>query len=320
MAAVRTSGLVKRFGQTRAVENVDLVVQEGEARGLLGPNGAGKTTLLRLLFGLVAPDAGWVELFGRRSAPHGLTALDGVAGFIEEPSFYPYLSGRVNLEILAELDGGGAAGRVDEVLERVGLSARAEDRLSGYSTGMRQRLGIAAALLRGPRLLLLDEPTSGLDPAGARDVRSLIRELAAAGTAVLVSSHLINDLEGACDSFTILRRGQIVWDGTAERLRAQAPASGYALRTSDDERASELAERYPGVRVARAPGGGLTLRAREGRLDPYTVGLGEARISIRRLELMLSPLESMFFALTSDHPLDDLSLLEERLAEATAGR
>ncbi len=320
MPAVRASGLVKRFAQTRAVENVDLVVQEGEARGLLGPNGAGKTTLLRLLFGLVRPDAGTVELFGRRSDPRSPAALDGVAGFVEEPSFYPYLSGRANLEILAELDGGGAAAHVGEVLERVGLAARAEDRLSGYSTGMRQRLGIAAALLRAPRLLLLDEPTSGLDPAGARDVRTLIRELASAGTAVLVSSHLINDLEGACDSFTIIRRGEVVWDGSADRLRAQAPASGYALRTSDDERALELAERYTGVRVSTAQGGGLTLRAREGRLDPYTVGLGEAGVSIRRLELLLSPLESMFFALTSDQPLDDLALLEERLVEATANR
>ncbi len=320
MPAVRASGLVKRFAQTRAVENVDLVVEEGEVRGLLGPNGAGKTTLLRLLFGLVRPDAGWVELFGRRSDPTVEVALEGVAGFVEDPSFYPYLTGRANLEILAELDGPPAHGRVASALERVGLEKRAEDRLSGYSTGMRQRLGIAAALLRAPRLLLLDEPTSGLDPAGARDVRALIRELVASGTAVLVSSHQIGEVEGICDSFTILRRGQAVWDGSATRLRAQAPASAYVMRTSDDARALELADRFPGVRGSAAPADGLTVRAREGTLDPYTVGLGEAGISIRRLELLMSPLESMFFALTSDHPLDERGLLEERVTEATAER
>ncbi len=320
MPAVRASGLLKRFGQTRAVENVDLLVQEGEVRGLLGPNGAGKSTLLRLLFGLVRPDAGWLELFGRRADPHGSSALDRVAGFVEDPSFYPYLSGRANLEILAQLDGEPAHGRIDQALERVGLHSRAADRVSGYSTGMKQRLGIAAALLRAPRLLLLDEPTSGLDPGGARDVRALIRELVSEGTAVLVSSHQIGEVEGVCDSFTILRRGQVVWDGSAERLRAQAPASGYVLRTSDDARALELAERYPGVRVSGAQAGGLTLRAREGRLDAYTVGLGDAGVSIRRLELLMSPLESMFFALTSDHPLDDLTLLEERVMEAASER
>ena len=143
------------------------VVEEGEVRGLLGPNGAGKTTLLRLLFGLVAPDEGDVELFGRPLGASESVDLDGVAGFVEEPTFYPYLSGRVNLELFAELDGGVApAAASRRYSTQVGLSGRGGDRVSGYSTGMRQRLGIAAALLRSPRLLLLDEPTSGLDPAG----------------------------------------------------------------------------------------------------------------------------------------------------------
>ena len=141
----------------------------GEVRGLLGPNGAGKTTLLRMLFGLVAPDAGSIELFGTPLQSSDRVRLDGVAGFVEDPSFYPYLSGRANLELLAELDGGGARPQIEDALERVGLAGRARDRVSGYSSGMRQRLGIAAALLREPRLLLLDEPTSGLDPAGRRE-------------------------------------------------------------------------------------------------------------------------------------------------------
>src|ERR1700733_13493060 len=212
VAAVRANGLVKRFETTTAVDGVNLSVDEGEVRGLLGPNGAGKTSLLRLLFGLVTPDQGEVELFGHPLGTAESVNLDGVGGFVEEPTFYPYLSGRVNLELFAELDGG----------------------VAGYSTGRRQRLGIAAALLRSPRLLLLDEPTSGLDPAGARDMARLVRQLASEGTAVLLSSHLIGDLEHVCDSFTVLRLGKVVWDGSAQQLREQAPGSAYRLLTSDD--------------------------------------------------------------------------------------
>jgi ABC-2 type transport system ATP-binding protein len=156
---------------------VDLFVAEGEIRGLLGPNAAGKSTLLRALLGLVRPDAGSIELFGRALDRTRPQALDQVAGFVEEASFYPYLWARANLDLLAELDGGAPEARIDEALDTVGLAARAGDRVNGYSSGMRQRLGIAACLLREPRLLLLDEPTSGLDPAGVRDIAALVREL-----------------------------------------------------------------------------------------------------------------------------------------------
>ena len=309
VAAVRARGLVKRFETTVAVDRVDLIVEEGEVRGLLGPNGAGKTTLLRLLFGLVAPDEGAVELFGRPLGASDTINLDGVAGFVEEPTFYPYLSGRVNLELFAELDGGADASRVDEVLERVGLASRGSDRVSGYSTGMRQRLGIAAALLRSPRLLLLDEPTSGLDPAGARDMGGLVRRLATEGTAVLLSSHLIGDLENVCDSYTVLRLGKVVWNGSAQQLRDQAPGSAYRLATSDDARALEIAEQHPGVHASRAPTGEVRL-AVQGRIDAYVLDLGRADVAVRRLELVVSPLESMFFALTSDVELDPAGLTE----------
>jgi ABC-2 type transport system ATP-binding protein len=317
VAAVRAQGLVKRFESTCAVDGVDLTVQEGEVRGLLGPNGAGKTTLLRLLFGLVAPDRGQIELFGHPLGTAEAVNLDGVAGFVEEPTFYPYLSGRVNLELFAELDGGVSTERIDEVLEMVGLTGRGGDRVSGYSTGMRQRLGIAAALLRSPRLLLLDEPTSGLDPAGARDMARLVRRLAADGTAVLLSSHLIGDLENVCDSFTVLRRGEVVWDGSAQQLREQAPGSAYRLATSDDARALEIAEQHPGVHASTSPSGELRL-AVTGRVDDYVLDLGRAEIAVRRLELVVSPLESMFFALTSDVELDPAALgdlIEAALAQ-----
>jgi len=265
VAAVRASGVVKRFESTCALDRVDLVVAPGEVRGLLGPNGAGKTTLLRILLGLVRPDAGSVELFDR--PPAQAPALARVAGFVEEPSFYPYLSGRANLELLAELDRGAGA-PIERVLERVGLASRAVDRLAGYSSGMRQRLAIAAALLGDPRLLLLDEPTAGLDPAGVREVGGLIRELAADGVAVVLSSHQISEVQDVCDTFTIVRRGRAVWDGTVAALRAQAPASAFALETSDDAHALALAARTPGVR-GDASGRGLTLTAERGRLDAY---------------------------------------------------
>jgi ABC-2 type transport system ATP-binding protein len=317
VAAVRARGLVKRFETTCALDGVDLVVSEGEVRGLLGPNGAGKTTLLRLLFGLVAADQGEIELFGHPLGTAEAVDLDGVAGFVEEPAFYPYLTGRVNLELLAELDGGISPGKVDEVLELVGLAGRGADRVSGYSTGMRQRLGIAAALLRSPRLLLLDEPSSGLDPAGARDMASLVRRLAAEGTAVLLSSHLIGDLENVCDAFTVLRSGKVVWDGSAQQLREQAPGSAYRLATSDDVRALEIAGRHPNVHAGACANGGLRL-AVQGRLDAYVLDLGRADVAVRRLELVVSPLESMFFALTGDVEFDRGALTD--LIDVTMAR
>lgn len=297
---MRASGVVKQFEATLALDEVDLVVGEGEVRGLLGPNGAGKTTLLRVLFGLIRPDAGSVELFDRPLDVSLTTALDGVAGFVEDPSFYPYLSGQANLELLAELDGTVRDAPIDQALERVGLASRRGDRVNGYSTGMKQRLGIAAALLRSPRLLLLDEPTAGLDPSGVREVGALVRDLAADGVAILLSSHQIVEVEDACDSFTILRRGRVVWDGPASRLRAEAAASPYRLRTSDDDRALGIAERHPRVEATSSARGGLELIVDERALDQFVLALGSAGVAVRQLELLASPVETMFFALTGE--------------------
>src|SRR3954467_9249609 len=171
---VEVRGLVKRYGAITAVDHVDLTVNAGDVYGYLGPNGAGKTTSLRMMLGLIRPTEGVVKLFGRDPLD-GVAALEGVAGFVEAPRFYPYLSGLRNLELLAALDGGGARERIDDALHTVDLAGRAGDKVGGYSHGMRQRLGIAAALVREPRLLLLDEPATGLDPAGMRDMRALIR-------------------------------------------------------------------------------------------------------------------------------------------------
>jgi ABC-2 type transport system ATP-binding protein len=322
VTALRASGIVKRFETVCALDGVDLVLEKGQVRGLLGPNGAGKTTLLRILFGLVRPDVGRVELFDRPLRWPESDALEGVAGFVEDPSFYPYLSGRVNLELLAELDGYAPAATIDDVLARVGLADRGDDRVNGYSTGMKQRLGIAASLLRAPRLLLLDEPTAGLDPAGVRDVGVLVRELAADGVSILLSSHQIDEVEGVCDSFTVLCRGRVVWDGTAEQLRQEAPASAYHLLTSDDARALELAVRHPGVLVASSQRGGLAISVHEQSLDAFVLALGAAGVAVRRLQMLASPVESMFFALTSEtegeeRQAPELAALDERAMART---
>lgn len=299
-SAARIRGLTKRYGDQVALDGIDLELAPGELRGLLGLNGAGKTTLLRTLFGLVEADAGSIELLGRPTGRRRRPTLSGVAGFVEDPRFYSYLSGRANLELLAELDDGGAGG-VEEALSRVGLGQRAADRVGGYSTGMRQRLGIAAALLRNPRLLLLDEPTSGLDPAGTRDVSRLLRELSAQGVAVILSSHLIGELETLCDSYTILRAGQVVWDGPASQLDVDAPGAVYLLMTSDDTGALAIAQSHDGLLATPARDRrGLRLAAEPGRLDGYINAVVAAGVAVRGLELLVSPLESLFFSLTLD--------------------
>ena len=208
-APVEARGLVKRFGEIVAVDDVDLTVEAGDVYGFLGPNGAGKTTTLRMLLGLIRPSAGTVRLFGRDPLLAGARALEGVAGFVEGPRFYPYLSGRKNLELLAAYDRLGAGGRSSTPRSSaVELRDRAEDRVGGYSHGMRQRLGIAASLLRKPRLLLLDEPATGLDPAGMRDMRALVRRLADEGMTVVLSSHLMSEVEELCNRVAIISRRQ----------------------------------------------------------------------------------------------------------------
>jgi len=297
--ALDVRGLQKRFGDVQAVEGLDLSVGAGEVHGLVGPNGAGKTTLLRILFGLVAPDEGVVKLLGDAidDAEEGPT--DGIGGFVEEPRFYPYLTARRNLELMADLDGGGGEG-IDEVLTTVRLDDRADRKVGGFSSGMRQRLGLGASLLRSPQLLLLDEPTVGLDPPGARDMLAIVESLAADGVTVIVSSHNMSELEGVCDGVTVMREGRVVWHGSMERLREESPAPAHRLETSDDARATELAK-DPRLEIVADPGGWLTVSADRDALDAYVVTLGTSGIAVRRLELLMTALESMFFSLTGEH-------------------
>ncbi|UTI63762.1 ABC transporter ATP-binding protein [Paraconexibacter antarcticus] len=296
--AVDAVGVTKTYGDLVAVDGISLQVAQGEVYGVLGPNGAGKTTFLRMLFGLIRPDAGTIRLFGRTREESGTRALDGVSGFIESPKFYPYLSGRKNLAGLARLDGGAAPGRLEEVLGIVDLADRAGDKVGGYSFGMRQRLGVAAALLRDPQLLVLDEPANGLDPAGIRDMRALVKRLAASGLTVLLSSHDMTEVEEICDNVTIMRTGSVVYHGGIGELREQAPAQGHRVSTADDGRALELAARRPRLEVAAHPDGGLVARGDQADVDAYVTELVTAGVTIRGLELTEAPLESLFFMLT----------------------
>ena len=297
--ALDVRDLQKTFGDVRAIDGLDLRVDAGEVHGLVGPNGAGKTTVLRIVFGLVAPDAGTVTVLDTDVAEAGEGSADGVGGFVEEPRFYPYLTARRNLELMADLDGGGDE-RIDDVLANVRLDDRADRKVGGFSSGMRQRLGLAASLLRSPRLLLLDEPTVGLDPSGARDMLAIVQALAADGVTVVVSSHNMSELEGVCDGVTVMREGRAVWHGSMERLREESPAPAHRLETSDDVRASEIAEQDRRLEIVADPGGWLSVSADRDVLDAYVVALGKAGIAIRRLELLMTALESMFFSLTGE--------------------
>ena len=294
---VEVRGLVKTYGPNRVVDAVDLTVEQGDIYGYLGPNGAGKTTTLRMMLGLIRRDGGSVKLFGRDPAA-GIGALEHVAGFVEAPTFYPYLTGRENLEFLGTLDGGVPGRRLDEVLDRVGLLDRACDRVGTYSLGMRQRLGIAASLMRSPKLLVLDEPANGLDPAGMRDLRALVSSLPEQGVTVLYSSHLLSDVEEVCNRVAIVNGGKISFEGRLDELRASFDAP-YRLETGDDGRAL-VAAKASGALDARIENGAVWLEASSDVVDRLTVTLGRAGIPIRSLGQERRTLEDLFFRITEE--------------------
>jgi ABC-2 type transport system ATP-binding protein len=296
---VEVRGLVKRYGTLTAVAGVDLTVRAGDVYGYLGPNGAGKTTSLRMMLGLIRPTEGTVRLFGRDPL-ETVEALDGVAGFVEAPTFYPYMSARRNLELLAAFDGRNARMRIDDAMATVELSGRAGDRVGGYSHGMKQRLGIAAALLRSPSLLVLDEPATGLDPAGMRDMRRLIRRLADQGMTVVLSSHLLAEVEELCNRVAIVRAGAIVYEGAIADLKRGAGTS-YRLSTVDDARALAVCRAQRGIEDVRVAHGRIGFVAAE---DAAVAELSQALVEAGALIRVLSPetvtLEDLFFSLTED--------------------
>lgn len=293
---VEVRGLVKRYGELTAVAGVDLTVRTGDVYGYLGPNGAGKTTSLRMMLGLIRPTEGSVRLFGR-DPMNSVQALQGVAGFVEAPTFYPYLNARRNLEMLAAYDGAGAPERIDEALEMVELTGRQRDKVGGYSHGMRQRLGIAAALLRDPKLLLLDEPATGLDPAGMRDMRLLIRRLADQGMTVLLSSHLLTEVEDVCNRVAIVRQGRIVYEGEIAALKRGA-GTRYWLQTTDDERALAVCRAQPGIADVQVEHGRISFTADEDAAGTLSQALVEAGALIHAMAPQTVTLEDLFFRFT----------------------
>ncbi|MBV9680176.1 MAG: ABC transporter ATP-binding protein [Solirubrobacterales bacterium] len=295
-APVEVRGLVKRYGELEAVAGVDLTVHAGDVYGYLGPNGAGKTTSLRMMLGLIRPTEGTVRLFGRDPL-ESVQALDDVAGFVEAPTFYPYLNGRRNLELLGSFDGGDARERIEQALDTVELSDRAKDKVGGYSHGMRQRLGIAGALLRNPKLLLLDEPATGLDPAGMRDMRLLIRRLAEQGMTVMLSSHLLAEVEELCNRVAIVRSGKIVYEGAIADLKRSAGAT-YWLTTTNDERALAVCRAQPGIEGVRTAHGRIAFTADDAAVAELSQALIEARALIQMLTPQTVTLEDLFFSLT----------------------
>ncbi|WP_069763943.1 ABC transporter ATP-binding protein [Streptomyces sp. LUP47B] len=304
--AVRARGVTKCFGDVVALDGVDLDVTRGQIHGLVGPNGAGKTTLLGLLLGLAVADGGQLEILG---VPVGraFAAPDGVAGFVDGPGLYPSLTARQNLTALAELRGRQArTAGIDDVLDQVGLTDVADDKARGFSLGMRQRLGLAAALLTRPRLLVLDEPSNGLDPAGKRHVHGVLNRLAADGTSVVLSSHRMDDLEALCSEVTILASGRVVFSGPLGKLAAESRELDYRVRTSDPEAARRLADGTDGVRIADDTGRQtrdvdvLVVRALVPALDELVARLVTSGVAVRELAPVVSPLEAAFLALTED--------------------
>ena len=251
--AVRGRGITKCFGEVVALDRIDLNVARGQIHGLVGPNGAGKTTLLGLLLGLAVADEGRLEILGT-PVGRALASPDGVAGFVDGPGLYPSLTARQNLAALAALRGRASTSGIDDVLDQVGLTDVADDKVRGFSLGMRQRLGLGAALLTRPRLLVLDEPSNGLDPAGKKHVHGVLNRLAADGATVVLSSHRMDDLEALCSEVTILATGRVVFSGPVSKLSAenQDRELDYRLRTSDPQAARKLTLETPGVVLVAA--------------------------------------------------------------------
>jgi ABC-2 type transport system ATP-binding protein len=286
---VQTTALTKHYGAIWAVESLDLTVLRGEVYGFLGPNGAGKTTTLRMLLGLVRPTSGTVRLLRDKSK-----GLRGVGALIEGPAFYPYLSGRDNLRVLASHAGVSRA-RAGEVLETVGLTERARDRYSTYSLGMKQRLGLAAALLKRPGLLILDEPTNGLDPAGMADMRVTLRRLAAEGCTVLLSSHLLGEVQQTCDRVGVIARGRMVAELPVADLGA-----GRTLRIVAEpaERARRHLAAVVGADRVWADGAALNVEAQPDQAARINAELVRAGVAVSELRWQEPDLEQTFLELT----------------------
>ncbi|HLZ94606.1 MAG TPA: ABC transporter ATP-binding protein [Candidatus Dormibacteraeota bacterium] len=292
---VETHGLTKRYGSgVLAVDSVDMSVRRGEVYGFLGPNGAGKTTTLRMLVGLIRPTSGTATVAGH--APGAPAGLARIGSLIESPGFYPYLSGRDNLKVVAEL-GGVPIRRVEQVLDIVELASRAGRKFSTYSTGMKQRLGVAAALLKDPDLLILDEPTNGLDPQGMAEMRKLIKDIGQGDRTVLLSSHLLGEVEQICDRVGVISNGRLVRQSTVQELVGE---EGVLVRAHPIAQAEEVLVRAYGRESVSRQDGAIVLKARPETSLDVNRALMTAGVGVSELRPFERSLEEVFFQLTGE--------------------
>jgi len=292
---VETHGLTKRYGSgVLAVESVDMSVRRGEVYGFLGPNGAGKTTTLRMLVGLIRPTSGTATVAGH--TPGNRTGLAKIGTLIESPGFYPYLSGHENLRVVAEM-ASMSRKRVDEVLDMVDLTSRAGRKFGTYSTGMKQRLGVAASLLKDPDLLILDEPTNGLDPQGMAEMRKLIKDIGQGERTVLLSTHLLGEVEQICDRVGVITNGRLVTQSTVRDLLGE---KGVVVKAQPADRAVEILTRMFGHESVVRQDGFIQLKTDPGRSTEINRELTAAGVGVSELRPYERSLEDVFFQLTGD--------------------
>jgi ABC-2 type transport system ATP-binding protein len=301
--AVETHALTKHFGATTAVDEVELLVPRGAAFGYLGPNGAGKTTLIRTLLGLTRANSGTMSLLGVPVPAGRRSALARVGAIVDEPRFHPHLTGRDNLRLLAAARGGQAAQRIGPSLARVGLADRATDKVATYSMGMRQRLGVAACLLADPDLLMLDEPMNGLDPAGMHEMRAMIASLAAEGRTVMLSSHLLDEVERTCDAVAIVDHGRVIRQGSIDELIRGAGATVVQVECAEPVRARELIDQAGIAAGTALTGAGLTVTLPPGATRELIADLNRrlvvAGLDVYGLREIQASLEDWFLSVTS---------------------
>jgi len=301
-AVIRTWELTKRYGKTTAVDGLTMEVPRGEVFGFLGPNGAGKTTTIAMLLGLVHPTAGGAEVLGCDIRKNLGPALRRTGATIESPAFYPYLSGRDNLRVMALSDGGPGARRIDQVLERVGLTERAGDPFKVYSMGMKQRLALAAALLNDPEFLILDEPTNGLDPAGIQETRKMLRQMVdEQGKSVFLSSHLLHEVQQVCDRVVIIDRGHVIAQGRVDELLRQQEAIQVELTEAEAGKAEAILRGLDWVQAVRREGTRIHVSAPAERSRQVAEVLAAASIYPSQLVRVSATLEDLFLTLTRDN-------------------
>ena len=298
---IQTDGLTKRYGRVMAVDGLSVNVPRGRIFGLLGPNGSGKTTLMSMLLGLVRPTAGNFTLFGQSPERGGLDReLHRIGALIETPTFYPYLSGRNNLAYFQGISGRGETQELDSLLEQVGLGSRGGDKFQTYSLGMKQRLGLAYTLLGEPELLLLDEPTNGMDPAGMAEVRELIRDLAGENRTVILSSHLLNEVEQVCDSVAILSHGRLIAQGDVSDLLQERGKPQVRLRTTDDRKAYEILNALAWVDSVSVDNGYLVAGVDPDRSWEITAALSRNEVYVAEMAPAQMSLEQYFLDVTDE--------------------